>query len=67
MNKLDEFLRKEQDAMESRQYRRREIEIAEVNNIMKEVAKEDKIKRAEFKDKLKKLGVNIVENERKKD
>lgn len=66
MNKLEEFLQRDKDAMESRQYRYREQEIMKVNSIIKEIEEEDKKKRADFKESLKKLGVKVTD-ERKKD
>ncbi len=67
MDKLDEFLKKDADAMEARQYRYREQEIMRVNNVLKEVEAEDKKKKADFRKNLEKLGVKFVEKNERKD
>lgn len=68
MDTLERFLKEDQDAMEARRYRSREKELKEIDNIMADVGyskKKQEQKREEFKNKLAKLGVNIVEKERK--
>lgn len=68
MDTLERFLKEDQDAMEARRYRSREKELKEIDNIMADVGyskKKQEQKREAFKNKLAKLGVNIVEKERK--
>lgn len=68
MDTLERFLKEDQDAMEARRYRSREKELKKIDNIMADVGyskKKQEQKREEFKNKLAKLGVNIVEKERK--
>lgn len=68
MDTLERFLKEDQDAMEARRYRSREKELKKIDNIMADIGyskKKQEQKREEFKNKLAKLGVNIVEKERK--
>lgn len=66
MNKLEEFLKKEEDSMEARQYRYREREIDEINAIYREMKAEKLKKKEDFKEQLRRLGVNIVERRKEK-
>lgn len=63
MTELEEFLQRDKDAMEMRQYRHKAQEQNFVNKIIEELEREEQQKRERFKRELIKLGVKVKERE----